>query len=562
MVDLSPFIKANSTPKENLPVENVPVILSRIQTADNSMIALQVGLQEIVRLTGVSRGVLLVKPHGSDDIYPLVSCGNEPVRNFRMIAPDTLFNNWALSWSKIDTSNWSLIPLVVFGEEAGAIYLNQVDVFSTLPDTVKQIVSSVAHYLALILTNLNINNQFWQVTREKTTLLQVLSTVEQIDQRLNTHLDQAQILKELKETCYFLLNAERCLIWQVDWPTETLYAQNGDHLGGTTTLPLQNSVAGQVAQNTEPLLIADADTDSRFSDFLELQTEQEIRQIICVPLPLNDRILWVLQIFNKLEGQFDQVDLSLAKVMATNASIALENASRQVSRQIEAQQNAEIYSVASHGLRSPLMSILTSIEWMLENSALNDEQKTRLNDIRLQTVNLSQFATKILDLSRIEANNITPQLAPMALLPLVKRVLTGFEFRAREHRFAVTTSGPVPPVHADETQISIVLDHLLENAVRYSPPGSLITVDVGVCGHEVAVSVIDTGYGIPAHDIDHLFERFFRGKQHSTRHSLGLGLYIVKKLVDAHGGRVSVESTIDEGTCFKFTLLQEEIPDL
>lgn len=562
MVDLAPSVKADSTPPENLPVETVPAILSKIQLADNSMIALQVGLQEIVHLTGVSRGVLLVKPHGSNDVYPLVSCGNEPVRNFRVIAPDTLFNNWALSWSKIDTSNWSLIPLAVFGDETGAIYLNGVDVFSTLSHADKQIVSSITHYLALILSNLNINNQFWQVTREKTTLLQMLSTVGQIDQRLNAHLDQAQILQELKETCYFLLNAERCLIWQVDWSAKILQAQDGDGLGGIKTLPLQNSVAGHVAQNTEPLLIADADTDDRFSNCLELQPEQEVRQIICVPLPLHDQILWVLQIFNKLEGRFDQVDLGLARVMATNACVALENASRQVSRQKEAQQNAEIYSVASHGLRSPLMSILTSIEWMMENSALNDEQKNRLNDIKLQTVNLSQFATKILDLSRIETNNITPQLTPLALLPLVKRVLTGFEFRARDHRFALTTTGPIPPVRADETQISIVLDHLLENAVKYSPAGTLITVNMAVSDREVVISVTDTGYGIPAQEIEHLFERFFRGKQHSSRHSLGLGLYIVKKLVEGHGGHISVESTVNEGTCFKFTLPKEEIPDL
>lgn len=562
MVDLAPLLKADSASKEHSPEEDISTILARIQTADNSMIALQVGLQEIVRLTGVPRGVLLVKPPGSNDVYPLVSCGNEPARNFRLIEPDSLFNNWALSWSKIDTANWSLIPLVVFGDKAGAIYLNKVDVFSSLPASVKPVVDALAHYLALILAHLNINNQLWQVTKEKTTMLQVLSTIGQIDQRLNTHFDQAQILKELKEACYFLLNAERCLIWRVDWPAKTLRLQNGDHLGDVTELPLPYSVAGQAAQTGKPILITGAEADSRFSDCVELQPEYETRQLICMPLRPNDQILWVLEVFNKLEGRFDQVDISLTKMLATNASIALENASRQASRQMEAQQNAEIYTVASHGLRSPLMSVLTSIEWMLENGALNDQQKARLDDIRLQTVNLSQFATKILDLSRIETDNMTPQLAPLALLPLVKRVLTGFEFRAREHRFALRTTGNIPPVRADETQISIVLDHLLENAVRYSPAGTQITVDIGVSGSEVAVAVIDAGYGIPPQEIDHLFERFFRGKQHSTRQSLGLGLYIVKKLVEAHGGCVDVESVVDKGTCFRFTLPQEEILDL
>ncbi|MFQ5577329.1 MAG: sensor histidine kinase, partial [Anaerolineae bacterium] len=117
-------------------------------------------------------------------------------------------------------------------------------------------------------------------------------------------------------------------------------------------------------------------------------------------------------------------------------------------------------------------------------------------------------------------------------------------------------------VRADETQLSIVLDHLLDNAIKYSPAGSAVTVSVGAAERQVKVSICDEGPGVSPEDLDHLFTRFYRGRQQTqTGHSLGLGLYIVRQLINAQGGEIWIESRPGAGSCFKFTIPREEMID-
>jgi signal transduction histidine kinase len=231
-------------------------------------------------------------------------------------------------------------------------------------------------------------------------------------------------------------------------------------------------------------------------------------------------------------------------------------------QEAEVKQKAELYSVASHGLRSPLMSIITWIDWILETGVQNDMHRARLQDIRSQTFNLSRFVGEILDMSRIEVGNVRIRLMPMAIVPFVKKAVAVFELRAPTHRFEVEITDAIPPARGDETQLSIVLDHLMENAVKYSPVGSLVRVKIGVKSDQVYVSISDQGPGILPDEIENLFSRFYRGRQQSSSgHSLGLGLYISKNLVEAQGGDVWVDSEVDKGSTFTFTLHREKIGD-
>lgn len=538
--------------------------LEKINEADNNMLALQVGLREVVNLACVERGVLLIRPSDGDEAYPLVVYGSGEVKAYsRLVEPDTLFDNWALSWSAVDT-DWYSIPLKTFERVVGAIYLNRINCLNELSPHKRTAIELISQQLAFILACIRKDNQLLQTAREKQTLLQMLSTVGQIDQRLNANLDTPQILLELQETCYFLLNAEHCFIWSVEWESESLSLLRLNGEGYNVQSPdadFHNSIAGWVVRTGESLLVSSADRFKQYDGAAESNLDIEIQQLLCMPLRINGRILWVLQVFNKLDGVFDEVDLSLMKVLVTNAATAIENAFRQTSQRVREEQNAEVYSIASHGLRSPLMSILTSIEWMLDTSALSNAHKKRLEDIRLQTLNLTRFATKILDLSRIETHSIVPNLMPVALIPLIRRLLAGFDFRASEHQFELKIRDAIPPVRADEMQLSIILDHLLDNAIKYSPANSLITVEVLASDDNVIICVCDQGNGVPPEEMSSLFTRFYRGRKHTagTRHSLGLGLYIVKTLVEIQGGHISVENRTGAGACFSFTLPQEEI---
>jgi K+-sensing histidine kinase KdpD len=393
----------------------------------------------------------------------------------------------------------------------------------------------------------------------------MLSTTGQISQRLNANSNVEQILAEFVEACHFLLDAKQCSILEIDWETETLRFLGGDTFDlsndGLPEIDLHDSITTWVARTGEAALVSDVGLDSRYNEAVDAITGFEMRQLMCVPLSVQGRVLGIVQAINKVSGDFDELDLNLLQLLATNVAIALENARYSTQQQAEAKQQAELYSVASHGLRSPLMSILTSVDWILETGIQNEAHQTKLEDIRSQTFNLASYVSGILDMSRIEMGHVRIHLMPVAITVFIKKTLTTFERRAPTHRFELQISGRIPPVRADETQLAIILDHLLENAIKYSPEGGLIQVKVTSSDGQVIVSVCDQGCGIPADELENVFTRFYRGReqQSSKGHSLGLGLYITQKLVQAQGGEIWVESEPSRGTNFTFTLLQEEM---
>ncbi|RME47760.1 MAG: GAF domain-containing protein, partial [Caldilineae bacterium] len=536
----------------------------KMQSSGHYALALYAGLEGVARLAQADRAVLLIRPGPEERTYPLLTYGGRSAPPVEAMEPASLFDNWALSWSAAEAQDWTPLPLQALGKEVGAVYLRGEIRLDALPLQTRQFIQLLAHELALVLALLREQNHSLQMAKERQTVLEMLSAVGQIDRRLSDVEEADEILAELQAACQFLLDAEYCLLWEVDWQTETMRPIAGlppqSAPAAALQMGLHDSHAGWVARTGHSTLSRNMEATPDYNDTFDRLTGVQTRQMLCVPLMLEGRVAWVIQARNKQEGNFDEVDLRLVEALVRNTVRALENAQRHTSRQQEAAQNVEMYSVASHGLRSPLMSILTTIEWILQTGNLNEESRARLEDVRRQTVNLTRFATKILDLARIDTESYTARPAPVAVLPFLRRIVSGFEARSPDHRFRIEASRPLPPVHADETQLSIILDHLLENAIKYSPPNSEVTVRAEAMDGRVTISVCDEGPGIPPEEADKLFSRFYRGagKNHA-RHSLGLGLYIVKKLVQAQNGQIWVKNRPNAGSCFQFTLPQEEM---
>lgn len=539
--------------------------LHRVYAADNHLSALQVGLQEVVRLAGARHGVLVIH-HQGDDVYPLFSAGGRLVCAYAFDEPDAPLLGGATSpWSAADISDWSSMPVHIllksFDNVVGAIHLDRVDYPGPMAEEKRVAVETLARQLAFIVEN----SELSRIAKEEQTLLDMLTAAVQISQQVNVRLDAEQPLAEFLESCRFLLDAERCSILVVDWERETLrlLADDGLDPSGDGDLPevgLHDSMAGWVARTGESVLISNnVQSDSGRNKTVDAATGFKTRQLVCAPLSVRGKVLGVIQAVNKINGDFGRLDLGLLQVLALNVATAMENTKRHARQQAEVEQTTELYSVASHGLRSPLMSILTSVEWILETGVQNEAHKARLEDIRSQTFSLSQFASEILDLSRVEMGNVRVKLTPVAIVPLIKRVLAAFELRVPTHSFEMQVEGTIPPARADESQLPIVLDHLLENAVKYSPDGSVVRVKVAASNEHVMISVLDEGQGIPADELETVFSRFYRGrKQTSKGHSLGLGLYIARKLVQAQDGNIWAESEMGQGACFTFTLPREE----
>ncbi len=217
----------------------------------------------------------------------------------------------------------------------------------------------------------------------------------------------------------------------------------------------------------------------------------------------------------------------------------------------------------SHEFKTPLTAIRGFSETLL-GGALRDEQNSRrfLEIIRDHAVRLTALTTDLLKLSRIEAGKHEMEARAMDVLELISGCLETIRLCAGQKELQLVDECPasLPFVHGDASHLREVLENLLDNAVRYTPPGGAITVSASVRNSNeprcVVVTVADTGIGIPEAEQDRIFERFYRLDEARSRDTggTGLGLSIARHIVEAHGGKIWVESEAGKGSRFHFSI--------
>jgi signal transduction histidine kinase len=219
-------------------------------------------------------------------------------------------------------------------------------------------------------------------------------------------------------------------------------------------------------------------------------------------------------------------------------------------------------SDVSHELRTPLTAIKGFVE-TLQNGAADDPvaRDRFLQTIAAETERLTRLTNDLLLLTRADAGRLDLHLAPIDLLVAAERAVTQLEGRAREKQIAITIEPPDIPasVLADADRIHQVLVNLLDNGIKFTPPGGRVAVSIGRGDPpgRPCITVADTGPGIPGDELPHLFERFYRGDRSRARaggDGSGLGLAIAKAIVEAHDGHIWVESELGKGSKFRFTL--------
>lgn len=230
---------------------------------------------------------------------------------------------------------------------------------------------------------------------------------------------------------------------------------------------------------------------------------------------------------------------------------------------------SDFVSLVSHQLRAPLTNINGALELVSQDAELLPAASQRtLRILAEEGHRLSHMIETILDVSRLEAGQLTPSAGPVALEPLLARVCASVVANGADRRdWKLEVTPELPPVWADETLLEEIVRNLVENAVRYSRPGQPIDVSARRAPGSVTISVADRGPGIPAEKQRDIFRSFFRLDQsESAPGGYGLGLYFADKLVRAQGGEILVESPIwpdrvSPGTRFLFTLpVVEEVP--
>lgn len=221
----------------------------------------------------------------------------------------------------------------------------------------------------------------------------------------------------------------------------------------------------------------------------------------------------------------------------------------------QARQN--LTADVTHELRTPLTVLQGNLQAMLDGVYPLDRDEIRtLYD---ETLLMSHVVEDLQELSRSEAGQLEIACEPVAVEAALRRAAAVYEKVVTEHRIELRVVVPVeelPPVLADPMRLEQILHNLLSNAVRYTPRGGRIDLAAALEGQRVRISVHDTGQGIAAEDLPHVFDRFWRADRSRTRSSggSGLGLAIVRSLVHAQGGEVGVTSQTGQGTTFWFRL--------
>jgi signal transduction histidine kinase len=236
---------------------------------------------------------------------------------------------------------------------------------------------------------------------------------------------------------------------------------------------------------------------------------------------------------------------------------------RDITREREQEeQRSTFISVISHELQTPIAIIKGYASTLARPDAVLKEEtlRSRLQAIEEEADSLNKLVSNLLYASRIQAGGLQMEIAPLDLASLVQKVAHRLRVKSPGVTVRLELPEHLPTVMADRDRIEEVLQNLLDNALKYSPKRRVVTVSCHSTSDEVIVSVSDQGMGIALRDQEQIFDRFHRVDNSSTRSTqgAGLGLYICRAIVEAHGGSIWVESVLHQGSTFSFSLPREE----
>jgi PAS domain S-box-containing protein len=317
---------------------------------------------------------------------------------------------------------------------------------------------------------------------------------------------------------------------------------------------LREGTAQLVTEITEDWL-----TKVSYSDeHLGFMKKLAFQSLITVPLIAEHHPIGALTFGLSESGRhYTPADLALAESLGSRMAVAIQNARlyQRMSRAVKVRD--EIASIVSHDLRNPLNSMMMAASTLLDLD-VGAEQRQKLLEVICSSGNLAnRLLDDLLDAARIESGHLSVDLASQPVDSIIHETCEALEPSAAKAGITLLAEvdEDLPQILADRTRLLQVLGNLVTNAIKFSPRGATVTVRAQriARGDDVQMSVSDTGIGIAAGDLPHVFDRFWQARR-ASRAGAGLGLAIAKGIVEAHGGSIRVESVEGAGSTFAFTI--------
>jgi len=289
---------------------------------------------------------------------------------------------------------------------------------------------------------------------------------------------------------------------------------------------------------------------------LEGATWERPQAVAYVPLKVGVRSVGVMVVISSA------LERGTAEAIAGLVALALERARflKEVSHTEALRQSDELKSAllasVSHDLRTPLTSIRAAIDSLLQEETEWD--RTALREfhqiIREEVSRLTRLVQNLLEMARIEAGELKPLKRWQSVAEILENVLERCESSIQNHRVRIDLAEHTPVVKLDSRLVAEALANLVENAAKYSPPDSAIIIHAWGERDELLISVRDHGPGINADEVGRIFEKFYRGGRAARREGTGMGLAITRGIIEAHGGRIWVESALGQGSTFTIAI--------
>jgi K+-sensing histidine kinase KdpD len=404
-------------------------------------------------------------------------------------------------------------------------------------------------------------------TARERALAQRLQALNTLFQTLNTTLDLPRTLQAVAEAPRALLGAEWTTIALLDDSGEALSIVAAAAAGAGVEVA---SLAGQrwPAGNDLISAILSGDRPRLASDAHQRLPGMAAASLVNVPLALDEEPLGLLNVAYTKSRTFSPEDLAFLQALGHEAAHAIRNA-RLYER--ERQQVARLRSLdelqrgfvsaVSHELRTPLTCIKTSVDLLdsLGTEPAEDEAEL-LRTIRHHVARLEAFVTDLLEITKLEAGQITLSRQPTDLASLVSRVAETLQPLSdrRRQTMRLHLPGGAAPVPVDRRRIEQVITNVLSNAIRYTQKQGQIDIRLSDEGSSQQVCIADNGPGIPREEQARVFEKFYVVSNGQGLSGVGLGLYIARQMVELHGGRIWVESEPGQGSTFCFQVPKAE----
>lgn len=447
-------------------------------------------------------------------------------------------------------------PLQARGFTLGAVYVDNRLMAGVFEMADLDLLMTFANQASVAIENARL---FTQTDAALARRVEELSIFQRIDQQLNKSLELNRVLSLALNWAIALINADGGSIGLFERPEEAppylrlMVFRGADEVDEMRNVPVDHPIVQQVlAGNHSVLLHGVSESESIDGTPANVQ--------LAVPIQQGGQISGLITLETQHAREINREDIAFVERLADRAAVAINNA--QLYEQINAanQAKSEFVSLVAHELRVPMTSIKGYADLIISGVAgpLNDQQSQFLEVIRRNLQRMSTLISDLSDINRIESGRMVFDDKTFDIRETVADVTGSLHERieARGQTLTIDIAAEVPHVHADPTRIAQVLTNLVSNAHKYTPDNGRITVQVTSDEHMAIVSVEDTGIGISEDNQKKLFTQFFRAEDHAVREQQGwgLGLSIVRNMVEAQGGQIRFESELGKGSTFTFTV--------